>query len=256
MNGKYKLPDCFMPVLRDFRWAFLVTAGQRLGFVRRAADEIERVAQEGLFRDDLDARYHVYAGITAVRAVIDAAALWLREWVEFQTGDDLPELAPSLISLTNPSFLNPLLERTAKVDGRLEQYIGVLRRLALEVDEFRQLESHRQGVRIAFFDSETTLPRPESVELRQARKSFAGEVVKTHPTGFYLVPDEPKEHPKRNASSLQRAKARMAARTKWVKQSTNLVDELREWARQLEDALCGLADAYLRDLVQARSATS
>ena len=113
----------------------LFGSARDLGFVKVAADELDEMGNDlGI------AEYHAFAGVSAARAAVDAAASWLNELDELG-------LRGTRIDFKKEPFSRALLSRRPQLAQVAERLSGVLD----QIDEFRQRAQHREGLALAFY---------------------------------------------------------------------------------------------------------
>jgi hypothetical protein len=173
MFPRHRLPDCigkktvakkWIVARTDFPYLF-TGAGRAIARVRAAADCLE-VATVGL-----EADYHAYTGVISARAAIDGFACWLNTYLGINAKG-------AAVSLTQPSFW---AQATRRVSPDLLPHLESLRRLAEEIDPYRQPAAHRDGLFVGDADASSfdDLTRPAAsrrwVILRPERWGLRGD---------------------------------------------------------------------------------
>ena len=138
----YEAPEFIIAALvgRDLHEEqyYLFAAGQAMAFVRMAATALDDLGNEPRV-----AEYHAYAGVSAARTALDAAANWLRVALDMGIG-------PSpRIDFAKEGF------RTRVRDARPEiaENVDTLGELARDIDPERQRAQHSEGLAMIFYNS-------------------------------------------------------------------------------------------------------
>lgn len=121
---------------------YLYGAGRALGFVKTAAGALEQ-----LENDLKEAEYHAYAGISAARTAIDAAACWLNSALEVGQEHN------SGLNLSRKDFREKLVKKVPAICSQLKH----LCELGSTIDEHRQKAQHREGLPLKYHAESTVL---------------------------------------------------------------------------------------------------
>lgn len=118
---------------------YLLGCGLAIAFAKMAADELDTLESS---RRRI-AEYHAYAGVSAARTAIDAAANWLKSEFNIQSKPSLVDFAKK-----DSKFVKDLK------GGVPEGIVPCLERLgefAEEIDKQRQRAQHREGLKLVFY---------------------------------------------------------------------------------------------------------
>ena len=150
-------PFCKLGVFEDDY--HLYGACRALGFVRMAAAALEKMGNSEEETDPQKvAEYHAYAGISAARTAIDAAASWLKMVLKlnFPSGNR--------VDLSKKEFRSEV----ANAQAEIGEYLQTLGCLGKEINDHRQRAQHREGLAI----------------VRHLESEVSG-----HRGGWYLAPE-------------------------------------------------------------------
>ena len=138
---------------------FLCGTARAWGIIRMAADALDDLDKRaGILGGPLKiAEYHAYAGISASRTAIDAAAAWLNALLQLGVSP------PHQINLSREKFQ----EKVLKGRPELKLYVQELGTLGNHIDPHRQRAQHREGL---------------------ALRHHVYSQKSGHPGGWYLAP--------------------------------------------------------------------
>lgn len=135
-------PGFIIDALRDHDLSdqdyYLYASGRALGFVRMAATALDELDNELKV-----AEYHAYAGVSAARSALDAAANWLRVALNMGIGPS------TRIDFAKDKFRQWIGDACQEIAGDVNT-LGVL---AKQIDRERQRAQHREGLVMIFYNS-------------------------------------------------------------------------------------------------------
>ena len=151
----------------------LYGAARALGIVRMAADALDDLDQwtESLGNPLKIAEYHAYAGISASRTAIDAAAAWLNARLQLKVSPR------HQINLSRDKFQT----RVLRDQPQLKLYVQELCTLGNDIDLHRQQAQHREGSALRYHEDSQESGHPGGWYL--APKGISGD----HTADIYMA---------------------------------------------------------------------
>jgi hypothetical protein len=157
-------PICVVQFLRTKHWTdanrhiwpvFLAQCGRSIARARLAAELFSTI-------EILEADYHAYAGVSSCRTALDAFARWLNGFLE----SPMPLSNPIAINVTRNDFKKAIgTALSTRGHGSAIPHLDALKDLGDEIDIYRQLAQHRDGLFVrsyfgAFSPGQENVPDP------------------------------------------------------------------------------------------------